>query len=534
MKPWARECRSVSVEVEPIERPFSNFTYIDDHFPDIWPLRRIFSQVRAQGGKTMVVERLRPRDAKDLSEENEDIGQRFQSPVSSRVWRLSFFRKSFPTKADLHGVSDEDFIGYAIVKSDSVANEGTTSRIYESLIVPSPRENSFVRGAQDRICRVADRDLPTAGYLYAQQNGWTNACAHVACRTAAARFRADRDMTYREMNELPGVGIDHTTRTADRGLNCRQMVRILEAAGARCVVADYRRAHPGFTPPPYQKYVYGSIESGYPVIIFFRTEGGPYHAIPVFGHTFNQDMWVPTAAWSYFRVGAGTAYVPSEQWLSSFLAHDDNWGSNYCIPRHFLHTRRHCDKLPDGPKPCELQSECVAYVIATLPKNVEVNPIDAEVIGADYILRIRQEPEVLSTTWGKRLELYARQNLLVFRPILIRTSEYLEHLSAVADWSGGRIQPRLIELFRGYPEMPIWMVELSVPEVFSGNRRKLGELLMFADRPAGEERDFGNYLVTRVPGYFAFCTGGDANNPEFSFVPSGVEDHVSVFGCGDQ
>ena len=174
------------------------------------------------------------------------------------------------------------------------------------------------------------------GYLYAQQNALTNVCAHVALRTAAARFHPNGDMSYREMNQL--LGIDHVKVKMGEGsgLTTQQMQRVLEAAGAKCFPADY--SNPSANPPPFQKYIYGSIESGYPAIVIFGTTDpdGSLHAVPVFGHTLNQDTWVPSADFSYFKIGEGTKYIPSESWLSMFIAHDDNWGSNYCIPRHYL------------------------------------------------------------------------------------------------------------------------------------------------------------------------------------------------------
>ena len=77
------------------------------------------------------------------------------------------------------------------------------------------------------------------------------------------------------------------------------------------------------------------------------------------------------------------------------------------------------------------------------------------------------------------------------------------------------------------------MVELSIPELFSANKRKLGEVIILADRATGPSRDFGNFLLARLPGAFVFCTGGDVANPEFSFAPSGLNGHVSVFGSED-
>jgi len=483
----------------------------------------------------MVVEELDTGSAADLVEENEDLAKRLGGPVTSQAWRYSFFTKRFSSRRALASVSNEHFLGYTIIKKDTDSSGALSTCVYESVLIPSRHANNFVRGSQMWTCRVGERSFTINGYLYAQQNGKTNCCAHVACRTAAARYHPDGDMTYREMNSLPEIGIDHVTTIADDGLSSEKMVAVLKAAGAQCFVAKYTKVSPDLTPPPFQKWLYGSIESGYPAILFFETSAHDFHTIPVFGHTFNQDMWVANAELSYFRVGAGTVYVPSEQWLSTFLAHDDNWGSNYCIPRHFLYANPICDRLRGKPRACEKQPNCVAYVIATFPQDVKVNSIAAEVIGADYLFRLLPQLPELNLVWGRRLQSYANQNLLVLRPILIDARRYADHLALLADWQGGSVQREVITLLREMQGLGnIWMVELSVPELFAINRRKLGEVLILADIFPSAERDFRNYLLARVPGYFGFCVGGDATSPEFLFQPSGIRGHVALFGCEDE
>ena len=121
-----------------------------------------------------------------------------------------------------------------------------------------------------------------------------------------------------------------------------EMVEIIKSTGADCYVGAYETTND--SPASFQKLLYGSIESGFPGIIFFRTVEGDCHAIPIFGHTFNEDTWVPNAELSYFKVGSDTMYIPSESWVSMFIAHDDNFGSNFCIPHRFLSAKRICEK----------------------------------------------------------------------------------------------------------------------------------------------------------------------------------------------
>ncbi len=312
------------------------------------------------------------------------------------------------------------------------------------------------------------------------------------------------------------------------------MVEILEKAGARCFVADYR-IRTKTTPPPFQKYVYGSIESGYPAIISFETTRfpGSYHGIPIIGHTFNSDTWVPSAEQFYFQLGPTTRYVPSESWVSMYIGHDDNAGSHYCIPRHFFQTQHpessKARKAKNTKKPAR---ECVAHVISTVPFPVQVNPIQAEAVGVDYLLALRPQLEELeNNVWAKRLSEFADSGRLVLRPILLTASQYASHLGQVSDWKRKRIRKDVITEIKKLRSEKLWMIELSVPEVFAANKRKLGEVIVRAEKKLGAKRDLDGLLLARVPGNFAVYESGNENSPKFAFLPSGAEEHVELFGC---
>ena len=468
---------------------------------------------------------------KDLQEENEDLQKCIQGALSSEACRLSFFSNRFKSDQELANTTNDDFLGYAVVKKDTSPSIGTISRIYESVLRPPRHDNNFVRGSQNWKCRVGGRVFTANGYLYAQQNGLTNVCAHVALRTAAARFHPNGDMSYREMNKL--LGIDHVSKKLN-GLSLQQMVQVLESAGARCFQADYSSADN--PPAPFQKYIYGSIESGYPAIVVFGTThpSGDFHAVPVFGHTFNQDTWVPSADVSYFKIGAGTKHIPSESWLSTFVAHDDNWGSNYCIPRHYLRPQKPPVPGQPAPEPEEAVSQCVAHVISTMPKEVKLNPVRAEIIGADYLFTILPQLPPDNNPWARRLRTYAQSHLLVLRPFLLSFTEYTAHLEKVRDWDRNPIQERLIDAFKAaFRDERFWMIELSVPELFSANLRKVGEVLVRAEALPRVPRDLSSFVLARLPGYFALLAGGTAANPQYQFIRSGAQGHVELLGCED-
>ncbi len=142
----------------------------------------------------MVIEEVTP--AADLAEENADIALRLPGFSKSKIKRLSFFAKAFRTPRGLIGAGPDNFLGYVIVKEDTLPSGDRNFRIYESVVRPSQHQNNYIHGVQRWTCRVGEQSLEIVGYLYAQQNNLTNVCAHVAARTAAARFHPDGDMTY--------------------------------------------------------------------------------------------------------------------------------------------------------------------------------------------------------------------------------------------------------------------------------------------------------------------------------------------------
>ena len=544
----ARTARASHAEYIHNDRPFSNFDLVEDRFGGIQPLRRILSQVRIHMARTTVVETL--DDPADLVEENEDIKSLCPgySADQSRAFRLSFF-ESHIGASDLASVSGEAFLGYAIVKYDripptpDVYPDGDESwRVYESVIRTSRHDNNFVRGAPSWECNVGGRIFKVTGYIYAQQNAITNSCAHVALRTAATRFLGS-DLSYRQINRWVAdfrIARGDPQTPPGKGLDSQEICHVLERAGARTFVGNYCGSNP--VPVPYQSYLYGAVESGYPAILFFDlgTSSAGAHTVPVFGHTFNEDTWVPDANVMYFPLRKITRAVSSGTWVSMFIAHDDNAGSNYCIPQHYLESHRLCC-VAEPPVSCKQQAGGVAYAIGTLPGDVLVNPIEAEAIGSDYILAVlRHLPKDRRRNqkrWLKRLDDFNKNELLVLRTILVRGGDYAAHLGLIRGWDRNKKLPGWLPstIKDTVQDDVFWMVELSVPELFSANRRKVGEVLIRAGKAAGVGRDFANFFCTRVPGYFAFLrevvTVGGKREPKFFFVPVPLDDHVELLGC---
>ncbi len=516
-------------EIISIDRPFSIFGYLEERFKRTRSLHRIFSQARQYGARTIVSEEIRP--SHDIIEENEDLTIRCPgfSSCDSRIWRISFFSELFSSPQDLKKVSPDTFLGYAVFKEDSLPKCQKT-RVYESVIRPSRHGNNFIRGNQLWESLICGVPFSISGYLYAQQNGLTNVCAHVAARTVAARYHVGGDMTYREMNSI--LGIDHSSRFVGdgRGLTTDDLIRILSAAGSSCFVlnygspdennqnsiADYSSRR---TNAPYQKVIYPSIESGYPSLLVFKMtseNSNRNHIVPVFGHTFNEDAWVPSADFGYFAVGNTLSYIPSDYWLSMFIIHDDNFGSNYCLPKYYLDSK----------------SKFTVYAcITTLPKGVFLHGTGAEVAGADLTYPLVDQLPKRDLVWADRLRHYAKNKQIVIRPILVSLEDYLSHLRGISDWDGNAIGGAIDDLrdiFASWLSRYVWLVEISVPELFPANKRKLGEPLLIPEGiPSLSHRE--RFVMARLPGHLAFWN--DSSGQSFMYKDIQMTGHTPLYGC---
>lgn len=117
------------------------------------------------------------------------------------------------------------------------------------------------------------------------------------------------------------------------------------------------------------------------------------------------------------------------------------------------------------------------------------------------------------------------------RPIIVGSDDYTNHLQEIKDWEDNKIKRDMILLLRKYLQGRLyWLIELSVPELFSANRRKVGEVLLRADVDPGIKRNFNNFVIARLPGNFVLYDGGGPSNPRYTFIPSGVKSHVELYG----
>jgi len=233
--------------------------------------------------------------------------------------------------------------------------------------------------------------------------------------------------------------------------------------------------------------------------------------IPCFGHTFNEDTWAPNAEGDYFNIGNSIRYISSDAWLSSFIVHDDNYGSNLCIPKGYL------------------SRENAKYAVALLPKDFKYNGLFAEFAASGYFYSLLKQLADVQNPWMNRLLFYSSVQKLILRTVPIDKKGYLQHLSDIDDWEYQKENPKTLQYLKKIGPEKMWMIELSVPDLFSTNLRKIGELLLDATRPFTPQVDFTLFVLARVPGrYFFFDALDVGGTPRFVTVPSALLSHTGL------
>jgi len=518
-----RRAASTSVDVVPIGSAFSCFDYVQDHFDRHNAIHRCFSLGRSFDMRMVTIEDIAAQGF--VEEENVEIKAYYPDHQMTGLKRLAFWRKPFASAAAIPELGNDDLIGYAIAKKDHVPSCGTHRwHIYEAGFRKYPHPHNCVPGLKSITVRVSGKEFDLPAVVYCQQNGLNKACAHVAVRSLLSRHVKAGDVSYRRINEIAAKSCQGTYSPKD-GLDVPQIRAIFRETNIAFRDIDYveeektdkaiRDTH------PFQKFLYSGIESGCGGLLGFRLAGPKAqldrkHIIPFFGHTFNKDTWVPDADIAYFNVGGGVGYIPSESWTSSFLGHDDNFGPNFCVPRLYV------------------RPEQADYVVELLKDAVQYSGAHAEAVAIPFLYSLY--PTLASFApkekWLRRMATWAHPKMqkAILRAVAIARDEYLRDLASVRDWDGHGERADVVEVLQKLLPEILWVVEVSIPQLFPANERKVGDVILNPLITFDENNpvDFKLLLLVRVPGHYFFVESVAGDTPTFVHIPSQFTSHIPL------
>src|SRR5881394_3302243 len=266
----ASVARTVSVRrPTDVDPPFSNFEFVEDHFPRSKAIRRILSQARAAKTRTMLVEEIKPRGS--LIAENEEILRYHPEARMRELLRISFWQKPFKKENDVHNLADTDCLGYAVLKRHEglAGGENGEWHVYESVMRKYPHHHNCIPGERTFPVKILGQKFSVPGVMYFQQNGLNKACAQVALKTLLSAYFPDREISFPEINKIAGTG--RKKFQPIEGLDAEQIHSVLKHFDVGYDSIDYKRVDSFYREMvPYQKLVYSGIESGAGALLGFQ------------------------------------------------------------------------------------------------------------------------------------------------------------------------------------------------------------------------------------------------------------------------
>jgi len=496
--------------------PFSFYHLIEKYWPSTEAnrtLHRVFSLMRKMSARGLVVEDLARKG--ELDREAAAVEVRCGGPVEFQAWRFSFFGCAL-TRDYLPYASDEDYLGYAVFISMKLPNGAYRRYVYESVISEpafhtdstAPFGNALPAHYTHCIRRysawVAGHRFTVSGSFFSQQNGLTHVCGQAALRWLLNNLpeRAEEIVSYEGINQ--DLGIDHKMRrvgqygeeTEVKGLDFVDFLKVVGAHEYKYILARYQ--DPAGTPQPYWRFIYSIIESGYPVLVFF-TASNVTHVICAIGHTLNSDMWDSEAKLAYS--GAPRAkYLSSDSWVDHFIIHDDNYGMYFSMPIKAL-----------SPAAKQIEPFQVTGALGIVPAKIDLGPLEAELFASIVLKPVYQGPlEDCYWLQALRQEEAAFGKWVVLRTLLASKAAYQEHLRNMEDVEGNALTKREIKkiIHEKIPEH-FWLTEITLTDIYTANKRKLGEILFDLSEPGTTSADdavsftrkvFEACIAVRLPG----------------------------------
>ncbi len=491
------------------------------------PLHRICTLMRKMGAQCFLREELVPNQ--EISDEQQAATVRTGGNVGLKAVRLTFFR-DIGTWRELNEV-----LGYVVLMGLTLPSGPPKYFILESVIrVPTvwipteggkqrayPVTNYYVHCCREFETVVGtakeNRKLKIVGSFFCQQNDLTHVCAHAALRMGVNSSPAftGAKLTNGTINAL--LGIDHSqakqvgkfgNQSHSQGLETEQILQVVKSMGWEAHVADFY-SNPAID---YEDYIYPVIESGCPVIVGVHRPGTA-HVLAVVGHTLNSDRWTPEARHGYGAFPI-SPYISTSAWADHFIVGDDNFGMYVTLPS---------ESIRNMLVPKYNPNLHASLAIGLVPSDVNVTGYYVEQSAASLATKIIEHTNpTASNRWFHLLkETRQRESVqrLVCRTLLLDKAHYVEFMKNAEDDQKRKLNAAEVQILESILPNRFWVTEITVPNLYTGNKRKLGDIVTFAKI---SQQQFTNNAITVLcwfPGFLLASPTGAQGWSLFGHIP---------------
>lgn len=444
----------------------------------------------------------------EVEEERADAEKRVGEAVVASATRITFFRE-FPPNGDWRQCASEEILGYAVLvqlawvggKRMYILEAGT--RIPSLRLVGSDKPqavgiaNHYVhchRELQTAIGPESDKvKFAFDGTFFCQQNNLTHVCAHAALRIAinSSPVGSGVKLTNRMINDL--LRIDHSKGAVEalrnydetEGLRTAQIAEVVKKMGWSPMIQDFV-ADPEID---YEDFVYPVVESACPLILGIHNVSTA-HVVTVLGHTLNTDRWTPEARRGYGAYPI-SHYISTTAWADHFIVSDDNIGPHVTIPT---------DSIKNLLVPKHNPNLHAGLAIGLMPLPVTTSGYEVEQLASSMASRLLKLAKHRKERWFEKL----KNHSLVCRTLLRFKTDYISTMTDGVDSEEHQLDATEVATLRRTLPDQFWVTELTVPNLYSGNKHKLGEVICKADASRDELSSGTAVILIWMPGLVTY------------------------------
>ncbi|MDT8301706.1 MAG: hypothetical protein RQ760_09495, partial [Sedimentisphaerales bacterium] len=352
-----------------------------------------------------------------------------------------------------------------------------------------PVTNYYVHNTRKFTTTIGKEELSKhffiKGSFFCQQNGFTSSCAHAALRMAinSSPLLGAPKLTNKRINDILKEKLDIGLKEQS-GLSLEQIQKVVKELGYGFHSANFLEN----TQVEYDHFIYPSLESCFPQILGIqgwnpKTGQHTAHVVTVLGHTINSDRWTPEA-----RCGYGNypiqPYISSASWCDHLIINDDNYGMYVTLP---------CEMLRNFIVPTKNPNLHATMAVSILPKEITLHGYEVEqramVVADKLIHKVELDPP---NVWHDRM----KNKDLVSRTLLQTKEQYLKFIQQ----NNNGTTDKQMEYFKDLPRF-IWVTEVSIPNIYGGNKHKLGDVVTQANATKDQHKEGKSFVLAWFPGF---------------------------------